>query len=58
MGSHEWAVMGLKSQAVSARVTKHFVTYHIIKQCPGSGKFVLMHRLTRAFTVNIHIIWM
>ena len=26
MGSGEWAVMGLKSQAVSAHVTKHFVT--------------------------------
>ena len=26
MGSHEWVVMGLKSRAASARVTKHFVT--------------------------------
>ena len=25
MGSREWAVMGLKSRAVSARLTKHFV---------------------------------
>ena len=27
MGSHEWAVMGLESRAVLARVTKHFVTF-------------------------------
>ena len=26
MGSREWVVMGLKSRAVSARVTKHLVT--------------------------------
>ena len=26
MGSHEWAVMGLESPAVSAQATKHFVT--------------------------------
>ena len=26
MGSREWAVMGLESEAVSARVTKFFVT--------------------------------
>ena len=26
MGSREWVVMGLKSQAPSARVTKHFAT--------------------------------
>ena len=26
MGSREWVVRGLKSQAASARVTKHFVT--------------------------------
>ena len=26
MSSREWADMGLESQAVSARVTKHFVT--------------------------------
>ena len=26
MGSYERAVMGLESQAVSAQVTKHFVT--------------------------------
>ena len=26
MGSHVRAVMGLESQAVSARLTKHFVT--------------------------------
>ena len=26
MGSHEQAVMGFDSRAVSARVTKHFVT--------------------------------
>ena len=26
MGSREWLVVGLKSQAASARVTKHFVT--------------------------------
>ena len=26
MGSHEWAVMGLESRAVSAQETKHFVT--------------------------------
>ena len=26
MGSHEWLVVGLKSRAASARVTKHFVT--------------------------------
>ena len=26
MGSYEWAFMGLEPQAVSARVTKHFVT--------------------------------
>ena len=26
MGSHERTVMGLESRAVSARVTKHFVT--------------------------------
>ena len=26
MGSYEQAVIGLESQAVSARVTKHFVT--------------------------------
>ena len=26
MGSREWAVMGLESRAVSACVTKHFVT--------------------------------
>ena len=26
MGSSEWAVMGLESGAVSAWVTKHFVT--------------------------------
>ena len=27
MGLHERAVMGLASQAVSAQVTKHFVTF-------------------------------
>ena len=27
MGSHEWLVVGLKSRATSARVTKHFVTF-------------------------------
>ena len=27
MGSHEWLVVGLKSQAAPARVTKHFVTF-------------------------------
>ena len=26
MGSCEWVIMGLESQAVSARATKHFVT--------------------------------
>ena len=26
MGSHEQAIMGLESRAVTARVTKHFVT--------------------------------
>ena len=26
MGSREWVVVGLKSRAASARVTKHFVT--------------------------------
>ena len=26
MGSREWLVVGLKSRAASARVTKHFVT--------------------------------
>ena len=26
MGSHEWVVVGLKSRAASARVTKHFST--------------------------------
>ena len=29
MGSQVWAVMGLESQAVSAEVTKHFVTIAI-----------------------------
>ena len=32
MDSHEWADMGLKSQAVSAQVTKHLVTV-FIKKC-------------------------
>ena len=34
MGSHEGAVMGLESRAVSARVAKHIVTIfvkHVIK---------------------------
>ena len=42
MGSHEWAVLGLESRAVSARVTKHFVTF-FSKTCNNAHYTMVLH---------------
>ena len=49
MGAREGAVMGLESQAVSARVTKHFVTFlvkHVINDLNISTRVMIPNEIS------------
>ena len=40
MGSHEWAAMDFESKAISARVTKHFVTMSLFSKTCNKKRFM------------------